>query len=386
MNSTITRAHRLGDLIEFRNDIVHPSDNPTGISVFVGLEHIERDTGVRTGSERVNLQEMTGRRARFCAGDIVYGYLRPYLNKVWIAEFDGICSVDQYVFKVRAGVDRNYVAHFLRSVQFLETAPIKSAPGQLPRIRSGEISATPILLPSLDEQRRIAAILDKADAVRRKRSRAVALLDELVQSFFIEMFGDPVRNSHKLPLVPLGELGERRSGGTPPRGERKYFIGSIPWFSSGELNTTYVSESNEQISEEALEETSAPEVFPGSLMLGMYDTAALKSSIAVARCSCNQAIAFARIDRAVAETLYVFHAIQVGRDQFRAQQRGVRQKNLNLSLIREIKIPLPEISKQKEFVAYCLKLEHIANAQLDSKMASDDLFSALLSKVFLGRR
>ncbi|MGO7672366.1 restriction endonuclease subunit S [Rhizobium ruizarguesonis] len=137
---------------------------------------------------------MTGRRARFQAGDIVYGYLRPYLNKVWIAEFDGICSVDQYVFKVRPTADRNYVYHFLRSAEFLKTAPIDTAPGQLPRIRSGEISATPIPLPPLSEQKRIAAILDKADQLRQKRRQAIALLDSLTQSIFLEMFGDLVSN------------------------------------------------------------------------------------------------------------------------------------------------------------------------------------------------
>src|SRR5258708_31639215 len=115
MGRSFTGTCPLGDLLDFRNDIVHPEDKPTGSSIFVGLEHIERDTGVRIGSERINLNEMTGRRARFRTGDIIYGYLRPYLNKVWIAEFDGICSVDQYVFTVRPKVDRNYVARFLRS-------------------------------------------------------------------------------------------------------------------------------------------------------------------------------------------------------------------------------------------------------------------------------
>ena len=127
----------LGDVLEFRNEIVHPKDHPQGVVTFVGLEHVERDTGARIGSERLLLEEMKGRRARFHKGDIVYGYLRPYLNKVWIAEFDGICSVDQYVFRVRPDVDRNYIAHFLRSPEFLTTAPVESSPGQLPRIRSG---------------------------------------------------------------------------------------------------------------------------------------------------------------------------------------------------------------------------------------------------------
>ncbi len=84
----------LGEVLTPRNEIVHPRDNPTGPDVFVGLEHIEPGTGRRLGSEPMEKSTMTGRKARFKAGDIVYGYLRPYLNKVWLADFDGLCSVD----------------------------------------------------------------------------------------------------------------------------------------------------------------------------------------------------------------------------------------------------------------------------------------------------
>ena len=114
---------------------------------------------------------MTGRKARFLPGDIVYGYLRPYLNKVWIAEFAGFCSVDQYVFIVDEAIaDAAYVASYLRSPAYLSAAPINETPGQLPRIRIDEVLSTSIPLPPLDEQRRIAARLrDELAEIRRLR-------------------------------------------------------------------------------------------------------------------------------------------------------------------------------------------------------------------------
>lgn len=150
----------LGEIIKPRNEIIHPRDKPTGRRMFVGLEHIESHTGRRTGSVEINLAKMTGRRAVFKTDDIVYGYLRPYLNKVWIAEFDGLCSVDQYVFIVdRARAITEYVAFYMRSPLFLELAPIAETPGQLPRIRSEEVAQVPIPLPLPDEQRVIVARL-----------------------------------------------------------------------------------------------------------------------------------------------------------------------------------------------------------------------------------
>src|SRR5712692_4427665 len=151
------RSVRLGDLLQLRKDVVHPRDNPKGPAVFVGLEHIESGTGRRIGKVDVDMSHLTGRKPRFQRGDIVYGYLRPYLNMVWLAEFDGLCSVDQYVYAVRSDLaDAEYLAWFMRSPVYLARAPIKATPGQLPRIRTEEVAAVILDLPPLPEQRRIA--------------------------------------------------------------------------------------------------------------------------------------------------------------------------------------------------------------------------------------
>ncbi len=64
---------RLGDVLLFRNEIVHPRDRPTGRTIFVGMEHIESHTGQRIGSVPIDLAKLTGRKARFYSGDLVYG-------------------------------------------------------------------------------------------------------------------------------------------------------------------------------------------------------------------------------------------------------------------------------------------------------------------------
>ena len=152
---------RLGDLLVVRNDVIHPRNRPTGMATFVGLEHIEPNTGRRIGSVEIDKTTMTGRKAQFFKGDIVYGYLRPYLNKVWIAAFDGLCSVDQYVYRVNDALAVTpFVAWFMRSPTYLERAPVGGSPGQLPRIRMDEVAATEINLPSLTEQKKIAARLE----------------------------------------------------------------------------------------------------------------------------------------------------------------------------------------------------------------------------------
>lgn len=149
---------RLGEILQLRKEVIHPRDNPKGSAVFVGLEHIESVTGRRLGSVKIEMSELSGRKPQFYKGDIVYGYLRPYLNKIWVADFDGLCSVDQYVYSVSNDMaDTNFVAWFMRSPIYLARAPINTTPGQLPRIRTEEVAAVEIELPSVNEQRQIAS-------------------------------------------------------------------------------------------------------------------------------------------------------------------------------------------------------------------------------------
>lgn len=200
------RWARLGDVLRQRNDVVHPKNLPVGEARFVGLEHVEAHTGRRIGEVAIRLEKMTGRRARFRERDIVYGYLRPYLNKVWIADFDGLCSVDQYVYSVDPKFgDTDYVASYLRSENYLALAPIQQTPGQLPRIRIDEVAATPIPLPPLPEQRRIVAALQErraeVEAAKAAAEKQLEEVEELGQRIVDRHFGNSAA------AVTLGDCG-----------------------------------------------------------------------------------------------------------------------------------------------------------------------------------
>lgn len=281
-----------------------------------------------------------------------------------------------------AKLDAGYLVHFLRTKEdhfsrYARGATIKGITRQV-------VADLVIPLPPLEEQRRIAAILDQAETLRTQRRTALALLDSLTQSLFLDMFGDPAKNTLGLPTKQLGELGGWHSGGTPPRSKSHYFEGDIPWFSSGELEPMYVSDSVEHISDAALKETATKLVPAGSLMMGMYDTAALKTSIALNDCSCNQAIAFSKLDPTLADTAYVYYAIVVGREHFRRLQRGVRQKNLNLSMVREIRIPHPPLPLQQTFATRIASIEALKATHRRALAALDALFASLQQRAFLG--
>lgn len=185
----------LGELLNRYNEIIHPGDRKNGEAVFVGLEHIEPHTGRRIGAGKIEFASMTGRKPTFKRGQIVYGYLRPYLNKVWVADFDGCSSVDQFAFDVNPELaDTTFVAAFMRSATFLRRAQGVTTTGQLPRISIDEIAAVKIdLPPDLPTQRRLAAELTQrlaaAEGVIARCREELAAIEALPASLLRDAFG-----------------------------------------------------------------------------------------------------------------------------------------------------------------------------------------------------
>lgn len=376
------KAVALGEVATVERCAIQPEEITTG-TAYLGLEHIESG-GKILGAKPVNKGELASSKFKFTERHVLYGKLRPYLGKISCPDFSGICSTDILPILPGPNLERRYLCYFLRQPSMIDYASSRAVGINLPRLASSTLAQFRVPLPPLAEQQRIADVLDRAEAVRAKRRAALAQLDSLSQSLFLNRFGDPARNTANLPMITLGQLGEWSSGGTPSRSREDYFTGPIPWFSSGELDNMVVIESNEHVSTAAIRETSAKSVPKGALMLGMYDTAALKASIAGTRCSCNQAVAFATIDPALAETIFVYFAIVIGREHFRRLQRGVRQKNLNLSMIKEISIPYPPLALQREFVQRVHAIGKLRTAYRSSLAEMDALFASLQYRAFRG--
>ena len=183
----------IGDTFSFRSDLIHPGDGSRGQVRFIGLQHIEPHTGRRIGEDLVQAEELAGRKFKFSPGEIVYGYLRPYLNKVWVADCEGLCSVDQYVLKPKTDiVGTDYLAHFMRSRVFVDQAIERTHSLILPRLHSGLLASIAIPIPPLAEQRQAVRYLDSlracVDAVRRLQETTQAELAALLPAVLDKAF------------------------------------------------------------------------------------------------------------------------------------------------------------------------------------------------------
>jgi type I restriction enzyme S subunit len=132
----------------------------------------------------------------------------------------------------RAELDARYFVHHLKNdyengrlAEYYTGTTIKHLTGQ-------DLAEYEFTLPPLAEQRRIAAILDKADALRAQRRAAIAQLDALTQSVFLDMFGDPVSNPKGWPIKPLGEITSRITDGADG-GARDAVVRGFVWAGQG---------------------------------------------------------------------------------------------------------------------------------------------------------
>lgn len=228
-------------------------------------------------------------------------------------------------------------------------------------------------------QRKILLILRRASALVSYRQHQLQKLDELVKARFVEMFGEP--KSNKSNLVKIEEIGSLTSGGTPSRIKPEYFKGDIRWYSAGELNSLYLPDSVEHISKTALKESAAKLFNKGTLMIGMYDTAAFKLGILTEDSSSNQACANLNPQNDY-NVVWLYYLFDIMKPVFLQERQGVRQKNLSLSKIKEFEVPSAPIGIQNQFAAF---VERVNKSKAAAQKALDEaqlLFDSLMQKYF----
>lgn len=158
-----TRA--LGAVCGVVKETVRPSDEPDRAFAYVALEHVGSRTGALAPIAPTAGREIRSVKHRFAAGDVLYGRLRPYLAKVALVGFDGICSAELVVLRPdRAVVDPGYLAAVLRSAAFTERAAALMVGANHPRVHLNDLLAIEIPVPPLAEQRALAARLDATGA------------------------------------------------------------------------------------------------------------------------------------------------------------------------------------------------------------------------------
>ena len=236
-----------------------------------------------------------------------------------------------------------------------------------------------IPIPPKSTQLTIVSELDKINELIRLKKEQLVEYDNLAQSIFYEMYGDPVENEKGWEVKTLGEITEVGTGSTPNRNTESFYSGTNAWVKSTEVCNCEINQTQECISDEALANTNCT-IYPiDTILLAMYGQGKTRGQIAILKIKActNQAVA-AILPSTQLIPLFLYQHLHLMYDNIRAMARGGNQANLNLSLVKSIKIILPPLPLQQSFAS---RIEQIEKLKSDVQKAITDLETLLASRM-----
>ena len=281
-------------------------------------------------------------------------------------------------------LNTGYLVHFLRTKQsYLERA----ARGATIKGVTREVVANiPVALPPLPEQRRIAEVLDRADALRAKRRAALAQVDTLTQAIFLDMFGDPVTNKKAYPVYQMGDVCDVRDGthDSPKYGSE----GGYPLVTSKNVSGGFIDLTDVNYISEAdyIQINKRSKVDRGDIIMPMIGTIGSPVLVDHEPRYAIKNLALVKFTERSPSAIFVHHLLNCHYfDHIVSQKnRGGTQKFVSLGDLRAFPLPLPPQKEQQEF-AYCVEaVDKVRTINQASLAELDALFASLQYRAFRG--
>ena len=196
---------KLGEVCDYPNQRIAIKDLCVG--EYVGVENLVKNRG---GLVQSTVMPDADNSIEFHVGDVLIGNIRPYLRKIWLADFNGGASGDVVVVRVKKEfgnkLQPSYLYKVLSSEKFFEYDNSNTKGAKMPRGDRNIIAKYLIPVPPLEEQSRIVAELDLLTGIIDKQKAQLKELDNLAQSIFYDMFGDPIENPKGWEVKKFDEL------------------------------------------------------------------------------------------------------------------------------------------------------------------------------------
>ena len=387
---------------------------PTGNEKYIGLEHMNKGGGIL---EVGNTEGVKSKKVVFKKNDVLYGKLRPYLNKHAHVEFDGVASTDILVYRNKNISTNKLLNMYLGLPQVLQYANENSNGINLPRVSPKAMDNMHFPLPPLSEQKRIA---EKVERLLSKIEEAKQLIEEAKETFElrraaildkafhgeltrkwreenqcdklepIEQSGNlgPFKLPHGWEWKKLGEIGELQRGKSKhrPRNDPKLFGGEYPFIQTGDVarSSDYVEDFSQTLSEFGYNQSK---LFPiGTVCItiaaNIADTAILKFPC----CFPDSIVGFVPFEEIVSSE-FVHYYISTIKNDLEHYAPATAQKNINLKILNEVLVPVPSLREHEvimDKIKNLLDKEYEASQYLFLENSIKLLKQSILSKAFRG--
>ncbi|WP_220293477.1 restriction endonuclease subunit S [Streptomyces sp. MBT84] len=360
---------------------------------YIDIAAVDAKTKLITGAREIETVNAPSRARQIVRnGDVIVSTVRPNLNAVALVppKLDGaVASTGFCVLRPGSHLNSEYLFHWVRSSRFVEEM-VRQATGQsYPAISDRIVKGSSIPVFDIVHQERIAAILGQAETLRAKRRDAIALLDALAQSVFLDMFGDPFVNSSGFEVCELEDLvadGDRINYGVVQPGQ--HVEGGIPLIRSGDLGRLGVDRSSlMRISPDVESGYARSRIKGNEILIGCVGAIGEVAVVSNEDVGSNIARAVARVPIAGdADREYVaaYLRMDFAQQYFTRELRTVAQPTLNIKQIKSMPVMFPPSSLRSEFAerVRCVTQQRVT--QVAHLAALDELFTSLQHRAFSG--
>lgn len=385
---TSTYLTRLGD---FAKEISRRAPSEANLPVYSVTKHQGFVPSLEYFKKQVFSLDTKGYKM-VAAGELAYATIHLDEGSIGVCPELSLISPMYTVFRIdETKAEASYLERFLKSPKALSAYPALSK-GSVHRraaISFARLAELPVPLPPLPEQRRITAILDKADALRAKRREAIVKLDQLLQTVFLEMFGDPVTNPKCWPgNTTLGDIALDMQYG-PRFHNEAYSLNGIKIVRITDLSPMSELDFDAMPRMDVEENVKVRFVLqPGDIIFAR--TGATVGKVALIQASDPPSIAGAYFIRIQVNNSvlpeYVFAALRTKSIQkfIAVKSRQAAQQNFSGPGLRKLPMPVPSLELQCQFASIAKKIEQQKRILREHAEQQDALFASLQDRAFNG--
>ncbi|WP_443976787.1 restriction endonuclease subunit S [Treponema succinifaciens] len=345
-------------LSECSNFISERTSNIT-IDNYISTENmIENRGGVKIASTLPDVKSTSA----YKPNDILLSNIRPYFCKIWFADKKGSCSNDVLVVRAKKEIDPKFLYYVLSDQNFFNWDSITSKGTKMPRGTPNAIMKYSVPDIPLRTQQKIASILSAYDNLIQNYKKQIEALQtaasELYKEWFVRFRFPGYKNSRFENGIPegwkierIGNIGEVIGGGTPSTENEEYWDGDIPWLSPVDLSdntNVYVSRGGKNITKLGLQKSSAKMMPKDTVLLS---SRAPVGYVALAKnpiCT-NQGFKSVVCNTSVIQPIYLYFYFRMNKNYLQSIASGATFPELSGSMMKKLKVLLPQMELQKEF-------------------------------------
>lgn len=367
-------------------------DRPSARDVvsFLGMADVNGEGGTTSRGESRPFSEVAKGYTHFVDRDLLVAKITPCFENGKIAQAvlkhpRGAGSTEFHVIRPDpALVDERFLLRYLRQ-PWIRVAGEQRMTGSVGQRRVPEAFLTDLTipLPSLQEQRRIAQLLDQVDAVRGLRRNSISLLDDLIKSIFLDMFGDPISDRRGWCRRRLGDLGSVLTGNTPPRAQSANYGDQVEWIKSDNIAGAelFLTEASERLSKVGAQKGRL--VGPGALLVTcIAGSSSSIGNVAIAdrEVAFNQQInSFSPRD---GNTFFYYFLLRLAKPLVAEKSTGGMKGLVSKSRFESILLIDPPHELKEQFSHRAESVVALRKAQCAHLAKLDELFSSVQRQAF----